>query len=765
MIARNTFTAMSEVMALLLLAAVWQLAAGKDMVFVPERVSGTADYFQVVSAAEVSVGMTICWHPSRNFCQNFSICAGCRQSVRIGSFRDSGSAGVPLQFKDLAHNYFVWTAVSSSTNIFSAGHICVVSSAALDAPKTAAPGSYFVVTVFDALMDADSSQLENVSLAVICSGSQFSVQCTERSSDSCGVFTCLVMSSVCAGLRVRLVYTSSTSAVIEAAVNMSPPASISVAPAIIPEAFDTMFVKITVSYEGQACPSEGVNITIANQEDRPVLFLPRSIHSTQSCLHVFQVCSPTHFTNACHILFQGLSLRFLFQGLTARLYTAAPFPMQVSPIVMEDSVSVVPFTVQMFFPESHGLPFTNCELVVNDKAIGRVQLLKSHFEIDVFRGNGSICTNSKCASAHPAAPHISGSKFDVQCFSGLQLSNGTLLKSQARVSVVRPCPVLLSSNGSSPASSRASIPIGGSVFVTIIDSVFCDANASLTLLVISSNFLTQVNVSLPHITGSECGKRLSFGPDSTINVNSSSDVTFVYCGEGTRVCSSASLRVIGPVTFRLSPSVLLSQSVQLVIFSVTDYNSSNNVSLSSSFVGNSFSAELVLFETSEGSGIFESSALVCCNVDGCPGLSSPVGSAVKFYYQGKLFPESFNCLNVSSIVNSSNCLNSTAVPYYFPGSKLELHVHNLFLNSPFSVSVQGPIEAQSLRFIGVDIICNMSVVVVPLYRSSAFSFDGTFSSISTLCPNVTVGAQVNKVLNYTSQSEETLYIVRLVVGK
>jgi len=51
----------------LLLAAVGQLAAGQ-MVFVPDRVSRTADYFDVVAATESAVDMTICWHLSRFFC-------------------------------------------------------------------------------------------------------------------------------------------------------------------------------------------------------------------------------------------------------------------------------------------------------------------------------------------------------------------------------------------------------------------------------------------------------------------------------------------------------------------------------------------------------------------------------------------------------------------------------------------------------------------------------------------------------------------------
>ena len=380
--------------ALLLLATMWQPTAGSNTVFVPQRVSRTADYIEVASPPESSVNMTICRHVSRIFCQNVSICAGCRTAVHINLHGE-------FHFVSSAHIFLIWEAVSLSTNVFTAGRICVVSAPALDAPKVAAPGSPFLVTVFDTLMDTDPSQLEHISLAIICGGSQSLIECAEKSSDSCGVFLCRVVTSFCPGQRVLLSYTSSSSAAVDAAVRISPSASLSVVPALIPDRFNSIFVKLSVSYYGQSCPAEGVNVSITNQESHSTMLLPPSIDSTQTCLDVLQVCSSTHFDKNCHIVLQGLSIIIAFDGLFTRLSSAALFPVHVSPVVVMDSPSAVSFTVKMSVPEFHALSFIGCDLVVAGQPLSSVQLLKSVDQIGVFRGQASICTNNDCSNANP----------------------------------------------------------------------------------------------------------------------------------------------------------------------------------------------------------------------------------------------------------------------------------------------------------------------------------------------------------------------------
>jgi hypothetical protein len=749
---------MRIVWALLLLAAALHLASGENVLFVPERISRSADFFEVASASSSSVEMTVCCHPSRSFCLNISICASCRTRVPISNFAIPNKTGA-LQFMNSAHNYFVWSAVSTSTKFFTAGHVCVVSTAALDAPKHAGPDIAVPVTVYDTLMDTDAAQVERVSLAVICGGSRFMSECIEKSSDSCGVFLCRVMLSVCAGQRVRLLYISSTSAAIEATVEILPSASLHVVPALIPDGFDFFFIKINVLYKERPCPPEGVTVIIANQESHTDLFLPQSLDSPQSCFQVFQVCSPTHYDKTCQIIFRGSSLRFVFDGLSTRIHSASPFPIQVSPVVMTDSPSPVPFVVEMFVPESRGISVSTCEVVVNQMPISSVPLFRSKAKVDVFRGNGSVCTNSICARAYSALPVIYSSSFDVKCLSGLQFSNGTSFASRALVSVIRPCPVLLSANATSPSSTRANILVGGSIYVSIVDPLFCGVNTSLNLLVLTSSFRVQLNINIPFVTGHQCGKQLSFGPNSNMNLSSSTEVTFLYCSGGTQVCSAASLRLMGPVYLSLSHSVLFAGSVQEVTFSLTDYNRTMNVSLSWQ-IDNIVTQELTLYETSEGSGIFEGLSLVCCNVDACPGLSAVAGSVVQIFYQSKALLNAFNCLGTSSTFNTSACLNSTLFPPVSSGPKWSLRVYNLFPDAPFSVSLQSPsMMEQSLSFVGLNVLCNDSATLVALYRSSAFDYYGSFTSISMLCPNSVLGAQIN----FTAQIANEYVSVTAVV--
>jgi hypothetical protein len=726
--------------ALLLIAAASQLVSGGNIVFVPDRISRSAEYIEFACPLESGVELKICWHASRNFCQNISLCAGCRTSVEINN-RALTTSTRALDFMSSARSYFVWEAKSSSTRVFAAGRICVVSAATLHAPKDAALGSSVHVTVLDALMDTDAAEVERVSLSVICGDSRFLTECIEKSSDSCGVFVCRVTMPVCVGRRVRLLYVSSTSAAIEAVVNTSPSALLSVVPALTPDHFDTMFIKISVMFHGQSCPTEGVNVTVANQESHSALFLPQSFESPQTCLQVFQVCSSTFVDKSCQIFLRGSFIQFVFEGLLARLYSASSFPMQVSPVVMTDSSAPVPFNVQMFVPELHSISFTKCELTVDEALVGSLSLIKSITQIDVFKGNGSVCTNHDCAHAHPAFPLITSSQFDVRCMNGLKFPNGTFLVSRAYVRVIRPCPVLLSANSTSPASSHAGILVGGSVYVSIVDEVFCNSNASLNVLVLSSSFRVQLDFRVPFVSGNLCGKQLSFARESSFYVDSSADVTFLYCSGGTRVCSTAFLRLTGPASLSLSHSTLFSKSAQVVAFFLTDYSSSMNVSISL-VVGNATKQELNLYETSEGSGTFEGSSLVCCNFDACPGLSIVGGYEVQFFYQSKVLPVALICLNATATVNTSNCLNSTFSPGSFSVSKFSLSVYNLFADSPFSISLQSPsVLAQS--FIGVHVLCNNSVTLVPLYRSSSFRYDGTFGGIFALCPDTCLGAQIN----------------------
>ena len=236
--------------ALLLIAAASQLASG-NIVFVPDRISRSAEYIEFACPSESGVELKLCWHASRNFCQNVSLCEGCRTRVEINN-RALPSSTRALDFMSSARNYFIWEAKSSSTRVFAAGRICVVSAAALHAPKYAALGSPVHVTVLDALMDTDAAEVERVSLSIICGDSQFLTECIEKSSDSCGVFLCRVMMPVCAGRRVRLLYVSSTSAAIEAIVNTSPSASLSVVPALTPDHFDTMFINSTHAFGADA---------------------------------------------------------------------------------------------------------------------------------------------------------------------------------------------------------------------------------------------------------------------------------------------------------------------------------------------------------------------------------------------------------------------------------------------------------------------------------------------------------------------------------
>jgi len=186
---------------------------------------------------------------------------------------------------------------------------------------------------------------------------------------------------------------------------------------------------------------------------------------------------------------------------------------------------------------------------------------------------------------------------------------------------------------------------------------------------------------------------------------------------------------------------LLWRTVQEVVLSLTDYNSSISVSISA-LNGNGTTQELVLYETSEGSGVFESSILVCCSIDACPGLSISSGFSATFQYQSTTYSAALNCSGVSSLVSAANCSNSSTPLPIVSGLKQLLRVYNLFLDAPFSISLQVSSVAQSLRFIGARVDCNNSVAVVPLYRSSVFGFDGTFSSISLICPNATLGALI-----------------------
>jgi hypothetical protein len=199
--------------------------------------------------------------------------------------------------------------------------------------------------------------------------------------------------------------------------------------------------------------------------------------------------------------------------------------------------------------------------------------------------------------------------------------------------------------------------------------------------------------------------------------------------------------LIGSASISLSHPVLLWRTVQEVVLSLTDYNSSISVSISA-LNGNGTTQELVLYETSEGSGVFESSILVCCSIDACPGLSISSGFSATFQYQSTTYSAALNCSGVSSLVSAANCSNSSTPLPIVSGLKQLLRVYNLFLDAPFSISLQVSSVAQSLRFIGARVDCNNSVAVVPLYRSSVFGFDGTFSSISLICPNATLGALI-----------------------
>jgi hypothetical protein len=171
------------------------------------------------------------------------------------------------------------------------------------------------------------------------------------------------------------------------------------------------------------------------------------------------------------------------------------------------------------------------------------------------------------------------------------------------------------------------------------------------------------------------------------------------------------------VSFSLSHFVLPSRSAQMVLLSLIDYSSSNNVSILSQ-IGNSAKDELVLYETSEGSGIFQSLSLMCCDVDGCPGISAAAGFTVAFYYNGQVLRDSLKCLSNWTFVNTTDCLNSLVPSPYFSRSTQSLRVYNFFADAPFSLSLQHQPRTHSLRFISVSIMCNNSAAEVARVRQA-----------------------------------------------